>query len=65
MPTVPMLQKACDALGITMAELFAENELVELSPEVKALYDDWRCLTKDEQASIKQIVNNYIKSKQK
>ncbi len=64
-PTLPILEKVCKALGVTLAEVFSENELVEISPEIKQLYDDWCCLTKEEQSSIKQIISNYIKSKQK
>ncbi len=63
-PTLPILEKVCQALGVSMAELFAERELAELSPQTKELYDKWCCLTKEEQASIKQIMDNYLKNKQ-
>lgn len=63
-PTLPILEKVCGALGVSLAEVFAENNLVEISEETKKLYDEWCCLTKEEQSSIKQIMRNYIKNKQ-
>ncbi len=65
MPSIPALQKVCNFLNVTLAELFSDNELVELTPELKKLYQNWQCLTKDEQLSVKQIVVNYINNKKK
>ncbi len=64
-PSIPVLEKICEVLNITLAELFCKNNLVELTPETKELYNKWICLSKDEQSSIKQIVDTYIKNKQK
>ena len=64
-PSLPALSNICEVLGITLSELFAEGDLIEVTPEVRELYYNWKCLTKEEQLSVKQIVDNYIRSKRK
>ena len=59
-PTIPALQAVCDAFGITLANFFAENDMVELTPETKVVFDNWNYLTKEEKASIKSIIENYV-----
>ncbi|MBQ7977863.1 MAG: helix-turn-helix transcriptional regulator [Clostridia bacterium] len=63
-PSIPALKSICEAFNVTLAEFFAEHELIEATPQIKELYSKWCCLTHEEQASIQNIVDNYIKSKQ-
>ena len=63
MITIPTLTQICDAFGVTLAEFFAESNLVEVNPNLQALYDMWRALTPDEKASVEAIVKNYANSK--
>ena len=62
-PSVSAIASVCEAFGITLAEFFSENELVEVSDDVKKLYHDWCLLSKDEQASIKAVMQSFIKRK--
>lgn len=62
-PTISALKSVCDAFGITLSNFFAENNLVESTPEIKAILDNWNYLTKGEQQSIKLIIDNYLKRK--
>ena len=62
-PSVDMIAQSCEAFGITMAEFFAEHELVEMSPRMKQLYDGWCALNADEQASVEMIVKSYLGKK--
>lgn len=62
-PTIPALKSVCDAYGITIANFFAENNMVEITPETKSVLDNWNYLTKEEQNSIKMIIDNYINRK--
>ena len=55
-PSIAGLEKCCDALGISLAQFFAEGNLIEATDEVKALYDKWCSLTKDEKDAIKAII---------
>lgn len=34
-PTIPSLRALCNGFGITLAQFFAEGEMVELTPEQK------------------------------
>lgn len=43
-PSIPTLEAICKGMGITMSQFFAENEMVELSPELKELFMGWACL---------------------
>ncbi|MBE5757515.1 MAG: helix-turn-helix transcriptional regulator [Clostridiales bacterium] len=63
MPTIQALQLVCDAFNITLANFFAENDMIEITPELKGILDNWVHLTKDEQQSIKLIIDNYISRK--
>jgi transcriptional regulator with XRE-family HTH domain len=56
MPTLKYLHEVCKAFGITLAEFFAENDLVEVTSETKTLYDEWCALSPDEQAAVKAIL---------
>lgn len=62
-PTIPALKSVCNAYGITLAEFFAEDDLIVATPEVKELFNNWQVLTKEEKASVMAIVKNYIKKK--
>lgn len=62
-PTIAALKAVCDAFGITLAEFFAEDDVIVATPEVKELLDDWKVLTREERESVIAIVKNYIKKK--
>lgn len=60
-PSIPTLEALCKAFGITMAQFFAEDALVELTPEVRELVEKWSALTDDQKAAIWQILKSYDK----
>ena len=52
-PTVPSLEKICDAFGITLSQLFAEsNDAVSLTPSQKRLLESWSKLTSEQQEAL-------------
>ncbi len=56
-PTVPSLEKVCAAFGITLSQLFAENnEPVALTPSQRELLDKWDRLDEEQQAAIFQLI---------
>jgi len=63
MPSVNALLNICEAFNITIADLFADYPFVELTPELQNLYQSWIKLTKDEQKSIINIIENFNKNK--
>ena len=40
-PSIGTLKTICDGLGITLAQFFADGEMVEMTPELKELFDLW------------------------
>jgi len=62
-PSIPALQQICEALGITLAVLFADGDLVEMTPEVKRLFNNWCSLSAKNRASVENIIEGLITSK--
>jgi len=49
-PTIPSLEKICNAFGITLSQLFAEGDaIVSLTASQKKLLDRWPRLTENQQ----------------
>ncbi len=52
-PTVPSLEKICDAFGITLSQLFADGEdLCSLTPSQKKLLENWAALSPEQQDAL-------------
>jgi transcriptional regulator with XRE-family HTH domain len=62
-PTLRYLNDICRAFGITLAEFFAENDVIEVRENIKRLYETWCSLTPEEKASIESIIKNYKNKK--
>ena len=55
-PSISTLESICSAFGISLAQFFAESEMVELTPELKELFDNWVSLTPEQkQAALHMI----------
>ena len=63
LPSLQFINEICIAFNISLADFFADNNFTELTPELKALFDSWVVLTKDEQESIKAIIKSYMAKK--
>jgi len=50
------LEAICGGLGITLSQFFAEGEMVELTPELKELFEDWVNLTVDQKQAASQML---------
>lgn len=55
-PSIATLETICNGFGITMSQFFAESEMVELSPDLKELFDSWVCLTPSQKAAAIQML---------
>lgn len=55
-PTIVTLEAICKGLNITLSQFFTENDMIELTPELKELYSDWRFLTPKQKELTKQFV---------
>ena len=58
-PTVPSLEKICDAFGITLSQLFATNgNPVTLTARQKELLERWDRLDEEQQKIVFQLIDN-------
>ena len=51
-PTVATLEDICKTLNITLSQFFAENDMVEMTDELKEFYDAWIALSPDKRKNI-------------
>lgn len=63
LPSITELKAVCDAYNISLAEFFAEDDVIVATKEVKDLFKNWQLLTKEEKDSVIAIINNYVKKK--
>jgi len=55
-PTITTLEAVCKGFGITLSQFFAEDEMVELSPELKDLFDSWMPLALEQKNAVLQVI---------
>jgi transcriptional regulator with XRE-family HTH domain len=61
-PSTPTLEAICNGLGITLSQFFAEGDMVEVTPELKELFDDWAVLSTDQKEILRQIIKGMKKA---
>lgn len=54
-PSFSTLEAICAGFGISLSQFFAENEMVELTPELKELFDGWLPLTAEQKKAVLQM----------
>ncbi len=55
-PSIATLEAICSGFGITLSQFFAENEMVEVTPELKELFEDWVNLTLEQKKAVRQMM---------
>ena len=60
-PSFYTLEAICNGFKITLSQFFAENEMIELDEELKALFDEWKYLLPEQ----KDVVIAVIKAMKK
>ena len=55
-PSISTLQAICNGFGITLSQFFAEGEMVEMTPELKELFNGWVTLNPEQKAAVQQII---------
>lgn len=57
-PTIPSLEKICNAFGITLSQLFAEGDaIVSLTASQKKLLDRWSRLSEEQQNAVFLLID--------
>ena len=55
-PSVATLESICAGFGITLAQFFAEGDMVELTAEQKEMFLAWSSLSKDQKEVLNQLI---------
>lgn len=55
-PSISTLETICGALGITVSQFFSEGEMIELTPEIKLLVENWAGLTPEQKDAFLQML---------
>ena len=55
-PSVATLETICKGFGITMSQFFADTDMVELTLDMKELFDCWVCLTPSQKSAAIQML---------
>ena len=55
-PSISTLEAVCAAFGISLAQFFSFYDMVELTPELKELFDHWVSLTPEQKQAALQML---------
>lgn len=55
-PTISTLEIICKGFGITLSQFFLENDMIEMTPEMKEFYEEWRFLTDEQRELVVQVM---------
>lgn len=61
-PSITTLETVCRGFGITLAQFFAEGEMLELNPNLKEMLDLWLCLTAEQKEAVLSMMRAFSKS---
>lgn len=56
MPSITTLEAICKGFRISMSQFFADEEMVEYTPELKELYQTWCFLTPEQKDAILHVM---------
>lgn len=62
-PSLETIETICKGFGISVAQFFAENDFVELTPEVRELVTSWHALPSREREAILEMVKSLAEAK--
>ena len=55
-PSIATLESICAGFGITLAQFFAEGEMVEMTEEQREMFSAWSTLTKEQKEALQQLI---------
>lgn len=56
-PSLDSLEKICASFGITLSQFFADNDMIELTPDLKTIFEKWKVLSPAQKEALLQMVN--------
>ena len=55
-PSIATLETICNGFGITLSQFFADGEMVELTPDLKDVFENWMSLTPEQKTAARQML---------
>ena len=55
-PSVATLESICAGFGITLAQFFAEGQMVEMTEEQREMFSAWSTLTKEQKEALQRLI---------
>lgn len=55
-PSIPTLELICKGFGITLSQFFADGDMVELTPELRRIFDGWVNLTVKQKEAVLHMI---------
>lgn len=59
-PSISTLEIVCEAFGISIADFFTEKYTVEMTPQIKSIYDNWCALSDEERRLIDSLIKKLL-----
>ena len=56
-PSVGTLQAICSGFNMSLAQFFAEGDLVEMTPEAKTMFEIWNKLSPNQKTALNELLN--------
>ncbi len=58
-PSLVTLEALCKAFGMTMAQFFSEGDMIEVTPELRELFEKWMALSPEQKEALWKIIKTY------
>ena len=58
-PSLVTLEALCKAFGISVAQFFSEGDMIEVTPELKELFEKWTALSSEQKEALWKIIKTY------
>lgn len=64
MPSLDTLERICNGFGITLSQFFAQGKMVELTPELSEVFENWRTLTPEQKEAMLVLLHTFNHDKE-
>ena len=62
-PSISTLEAICNGFGISLAQFFAEDDFIELTPELRDLFNSWLGLSAEQKAAVNHMIKAFKSDK--
>ena len=58
-PSIETLSRICTGFGITLSQFFSDGEMIEATPELKEVFENWRTLTLEQKQATLTMMRTF------